>query len=272
LAQIDKELPVVLRELLGINYERELDKYFVDTNEDDRRLAFLPDNKRAGAMALRDQLDAARERILSATAGHPTAGDLDQLERLQHETDGRLSQILAPDEKFQFELSTSTTADALRKNLIGFNPSEKEFREIYQRQTAIDAAFAYQDLSDPTVRAARDAAEKQMEDELSSALGQSRMADYQRVKNPDYRDAVVFGDRYDLSDNVSQTLAEMRSIAEQQRQQLLANTELSDEKKVQALRAIEAETERTLRQTLGDRIFAEYSQSAGGWLKELGAN
>src|SRR5208282_183922 len=46
LAQIDKELPAVLRELLGVNYERELNKYFVDTDEDNRRLAFLSDDKR----------------------------------------------------------------------------------------------------------------------------------------------------------------------------------------------------------------------------------
>ena len=37
LAEIDKELPAVLRELLGINYEREMKKYFVDTDEDNQR-------------------------------------------------------------------------------------------------------------------------------------------------------------------------------------------------------------------------------------------
>ncbi len=47
LAAINKDLPAVLRELLGINYEREFNKYFVDTDEDNRRLAFLSDDKRA---------------------------------------------------------------------------------------------------------------------------------------------------------------------------------------------------------------------------------
>jgi hypothetical protein len=272
LAQIDKELPAVLRELLGINYERELDKYFVDTNEDDRRLAFLPEDKRASAVALRDQLDAARERILSAAGGHPSAGDLDRLQKLEQETDARLTQFLTPDEKYQFELSTSSTADSLRKNLIGFNPSETEFREIYQRQKAIDSAFAYQDLSDPTVRAAKNAAEKQMEDELSATLGPSRMTDYQKVKNPDFREVYLFSDRFDLPDNISQSLVTVRSIAEQQRDQLLSDTALPDDKRVAALRAIQAETEKTLRQTLGDQVYTAYTQSAGGWLRQFGTN
>jgi hypothetical protein len=272
LAQIDKELPTVLRELLGINYEKELDKYFVDTSEDDRRLAFLADDKRTSAIALREQYDAARERILSESGGHPTADDLDRMQRLQQEMDSRLSQVLTPEEKFQFELSTSPTADALRKNLIGFNPSEAEFREIYQRQKAIDATFANQDLNDPTVRAAKDAAQKQMEDELFSALGQSRMVDFQTVKNPDYRDVFLFSERFDLPDTVSQSLVAMRTVAQQQREQLLANANMSDEIKAQALRAIQAETEKTIRQTLGDKVYAAYTQSAGGWLRELGAN
>lgn len=272
LAQIDKELPSVLRELLGINYEKELDKYFVDTSEDDRRLAFLSDDKRNMAVTLRDQLEAARQRILSASGGHPSAGDLERLASLQQETDARLTQFLTPDEKFQFELSTSSTADALRKDLIGFNPSETEFREIYQRQKAIDAAYAYEDLSDPTVRAAKEAAEQQMQSELSSILGPARMADYQKVQNPDYRETVVFGDRFDLPDAVSQSLVDMRATAEQERQQLLANQNISGEAKAQALRAIQAETEKTLRQTLGDKVYAVYSESAGGWVRELGTN
>src|SRR5580704_11898918 len=54
LAAIDKDLPAVLRELLGINYERELNKYFVDADQDDDRLAFLSEDKRAQVLSLRD--------------------------------------------------------------------------------------------------------------------------------------------------------------------------------------------------------------------------
>ena len=61
LAQINKELPAVLRELLGINYEREMKKYFVDADEDGERLAFLSDDKRAKLLALRDDFEGKRE-------------------------------------------------------------------------------------------------------------------------------------------------------------------------------------------------------------------
>ena len=69
LAAIDKELPAVLRELLGINYERELNKYFVDSEEDNRRLVFLTEDKRAQVLALRDQYEGARERVLYPGTG-----------------------------------------------------------------------------------------------------------------------------------------------------------------------------------------------------------
>src|SRR5438093_1592791 len=38
LAKIDKEVPGILRDLLGVNYDREINKYFVDNRDDDRRL------------------------------------------------------------------------------------------------------------------------------------------------------------------------------------------------------------------------------------------
>jgi hypothetical protein len=64
LAQIDKDLPAVLRELLGVNYTRELNKYFVDADEDGNRLAFLSEDKRAGLVAARSIRGQARTHSL----------------------------------------------------------------------------------------------------------------------------------------------------------------------------------------------------------------
>ena len=90
LAQIDKELPAVLRELLGINYEREVNKYFVDAGEDDRRLAFLSGDTRARVLALRDQFEGRREQVLwQAPNGKPTPGQIEQLRQIDREQEIR---------------------------------------------------------------------------------------------------------------------------------------------------------------------------------------
>jgi len=273
LAQIDKELPAVLRELLGINYERELDKYFVDSNEDDRRLAFLSEEKRDRLLALRDQIEGQRERVLGgAPSSALTTSDLEMLKKIQEQRDAALAKILTPAEKEEYELTTSETADRLRKELIGFNPSETEFREIFRRQQSLDAKFAFENLTDEAVRHAKTAEQEKLDQEVKNVFGGTRAADFDRAKDTDYQNLYVFSERFDLPQTTTQNLLDMRQVAEEERRKLLANKEIPAERRAQALRAIQAETERTFRQTLGDKAFAEYSQSAGGWMHGLGTN
>jgi hypothetical protein len=272
LAQIDKDLPGVLRELLGINYEREMNKYFVDTDEDNHRLAFLSDDKRAQLLALRDQFEGERERVTyNLPEGALSPGDIEKLKKIDEEQETALTGLLSPQEKEEYQLSMSPTADHLRQELIGFNPTEAEFRNLFQRQQAIDAAYAYEDMSDPNVRAAKAAEEQNMMNDVKAQLGPDRAAALDRTKNPDYQSLSVLAEQFDLPAETSQTIVDMRQAAEDQKQQLLANKDIPPDRLDAALKAIEAETERAARETLGDKAFAQYSQSAG-WITNLAGN
>jgi hypothetical protein len=272
LAQIDKELPAVLRELLGVNYEREINKYFVDTDEDNRRLAFLSEDKRSRLTALRDQFEGERERVkYSLQDGALSPEDIEKLKKIDEEQDAALSGVLTPEEKEDYQLSMSPTADHLRSELIGFNPTEDEFRNLFQRQQAIDSAYAYEDMSDPTVRDAKAAEEQKMMDDVKSQLSPDRAAALDRSKDPDYRGLSILSERFDLPAETSQTIVDMRQTAEDEKQQLLANKDIPPDRLDAALKAIEAETERAARETLGDQAYTQYSQSAG-WIHSLGGN
>lgn len=270
LAAIDKELPAVLRDLLGINYERELNKYFVDTDEDNRRLAFLSDDKRARLMALRDQFEGERERAMSQSQnGKLAAADIYKLREIDQLQDAALSQLLTPREKEEYELSDSPTADKLRKGLIGFNPTKEEFREMFRRQKAIDSTYEYEDPNDDSVRAAKAAEEQAMMADFKAQLPPDRVAQLDRSQDPDYQSLCVLSERYDLPDGTSQTLLDMRQSAEDQKRELLSNKDITPEQVEVALKAIQAETERAARAALGDQAFGQYSQSAT-WIQYLG--
>jgi hypothetical protein len=272
LAQIDKELPAVLRELLGINYEREVNKYFVDADEDDRRLAFLSDDKRAQVLALRDQFEGRREQILwQAPDGKLTPGQLDQLKQIDREQEGALAGVMTADEQYEFDLTSSPTADRMRRELIGFNPTEAEFREIFSREQALDAAYAYEDTNDESVRAARATDEQKMREAIEAALGPDRAAQFEQAQNPDFQSLTLLAERFDLPPEISQTVLQMRQLAEESRRQLLDNPNLPADRLAAALNAIQAEAERSTRETLGDQAYAEYSRSAT-WIRSLGAN
>jgi hypothetical protein len=272
LAQIDKELPAVLRELLGVNYERELNKYFVDADEDHTRLGFLSEDQRAQVLSLRDQFEGKRERIFyDLHGGKPSPSDIEELRQIDQSQDEALAQVLSPQEKEQYELSTSATADRLRQQLIGFNPTEQEFRDLYQRQKSIDEAYEFEDTNDLTVSAAKASDEAEVMKAFKGNLAGDRLAQFDRSQDPEYQNLCVLSQRYELPADAAGTLLDMRQAAEEERQRLLSNTNIPPERVAAALQAIEAETEKAARQTLGEQAFTQYSQSAA-WIKRLGAN
>jgi hypothetical protein len=272
LAAIDKELPAVLRELLGINYEREVNKYFVDADLDNHRLAFLSDDKRSHLLALRDQSEGERERALYEVQGGKLPPEvIDHLRQIDQEQDAALSQLLTPKEKEEYELSMSPSADRLRKELVGFNPTEDEFREMFRRQEAIDSAYEFQDPNDESVRAAKAADEQAMTAEFKGQLPPDRAAQLDRSQDPDYQNLSVLSERFDLPEGTSQAVLDMRQAAEEQKRALLSNKDIAPGEMEVALKAIQAETEHEARTALGDQAFAQYSQTAT-WIQGLGTN
>jgi hypothetical protein len=272
LAQIDKELPAVLRELLGINYEREMNKYFVDNDEDNRRLSFLSDDKRAQVLALRDRFEGQRESVTyNLTPGHYSPEDVERLKRIDADQQAALAEILSPEERQEYELCTSPTADHLRKQLVGFNPSESEFRDMFARQAAIDSSYAYQDMNDPNVRAAKASEEESMLNDFKTQLSPDRAAALERSKDPDYQNLSTLAERFELPAETSQTILDMRQTAEDEKKQLLSMKDIPPDRLDAALKAIESETERAARETLGDKAYNQYSQSAG-WITNLSRN
>jgi hypothetical protein len=272
LAAIDKELPAVLRELLGINYERELNKYFVDADEDDNRLAFLSEDKRSQVLALRDQFEGKRERVLyDAQSGKPSVSEIEQLRQIDQLQDEALAQVLSPAEKEQYELSTSPTADRLRQQLIGFNPTEQEFRNLFDKQKAIDDAYEFEDTNDATVIAAKASDEAAMMAAFKGNLIGDRVAQFDRSQEPEYQNLTLLSAQYDLPADAADTLLDMRQAAEAEKEKLLSNKDIPPERVEAALEAIQAETEKTARATLGDQAYAQYSQSAA-WITNLGAH
>jgi hypothetical protein len=272
LAAINKELPAVIRELLGVNYEREVNKYFVDADEDDRRLGFLSDDKRSQLLGLREEFEGKRERaVFDAQDGKLAAADIDKVRQIEQEQDTALSALLTPQEKEKYELSESPSADKLRKQLIGFNPTETEFRALFQKQKDIDSAYEFADPNDEAVREAKAADEKAMLDGFKSQLPVDRVAQLDLSQNPDYQNLCVLSERYDLPDGTSQALLDMRKTAEEEKQVLLSKKDIAPEQMDVALKAIEAETEKAARAALGDQAFAQYAAGAK-WIRSLGTN
>ena len=155
--------------------------------------------------------------------------------------------------------------------MIGFNPTEQEFRALFVKQKAIDAAYEFEDPNDAVVIAAKTADEAQMMKEFKGNLAGDRVGQFDRAQDPEYQNLCVLSQRYELPADAADTLLDMRRAAEEERQQLLSNKDIPPERVDVALQAMQAETEKAARQTLGDKAFEQYAPTAA-WIKNLGKN
>ena len=68
-----------------------------------------------------------------------------------------------------------------------------------------------------------------------------------------------------------QALSEIKQIAENARQGLLAERTMGDAERQAGLKAIQEETQRAIRQNLGEKLYPAYARNAGNWMDALGA-
>ena len=206
-----------------------------------------------------------KERVLEAANGKLSAADLESLQKIETQRKSELEKLLSGSELAEFELRTSETADRLRANLIGFNPTESEFRDIFEMQRAVDADLAFTKSSEE--KAAR---QNEVQEQIKQRLGAERYAEYERSQNPDFRNACVFVEVYQLPVSTAQTIFDIKQVAEAEKQNLLLNTTIQERDRLEALKAIQTETEKSLRQTMGAKVYASFSQSTGSWVQHLG--
>lgn len=270
LSKIDKEVPGVLRDLLGVNYEREVNKYFIDNGEDDRRLSFVPEQKRDQLLVLREEIEGMKERMLDqARDGQPV--DPEAWKKIQAHRKEVLAQILTPAEQEEYDLRTSETAEKLRADLVGFNPTEQEFREIYRLWQAHDEKFGAILPGDDQSQKAAQADRQRIEEQVKARLAPDRVVDLERARNQDYQQMAFFAERYELPQGTVQKVFEIKQMAENAVQSLLAQPTIAEPDRQAGLKAIQDETQKALRQNLGDKVFPAYARNAGTWLNTLAA-
>jgi hypothetical protein len=269
---IDAELPGVIRELLGINYDREVNKFFVDTHADHERLGFLGGEKQDRILALREQYEALQERIYeNALDGELSPADFERLRELQQAQKDELARLLTPDEFEQYELRTSPLADRLRNELIGFEPNAGEFRLIFQAYRELEEKYARASPNDIETQARKLEDQQRIEQVIREELGPARSQQFELTQNPRYRTLYKLAERHDLDPALARAMLDAKLVAETERERLISQTSFLPEQRQAALEILRQETENFFREELGDPAFQEYRDGAGAhWFKGLG--
>ena len=201
--------------------------------------------------------------------GKPSTERRAQSEELDRQKRQEIQSFMTPGEFDEYRLRTSN-ASSLRQQVYGFDATPDELRELARKKMEFDEAHpAPQEGNSAEVKAQREEWQKtkiQLDDQYKSVLGADRFAAFQRSQEGDYHDILRVVERCELPAENATRVFDMKRAFEETAQQLRQNTTLNEEERALALEVIRQETERTVRQTLGDRGFQTYLRYRGDWL------
>jgi hypothetical protein len=274
LADLDEEQRAMVKALLGVDFQTEIAKYWQDNQLVEQRMyGFLPQEKQQQLKTLNAHYDALQQEIYSRSKGELIPEDEERLRTIEKAKEAEMAKLLTPQEMEEYQLRNSQTANTLRTQLAGFQPNEEEFRKIFKLQKTFDdqfnKGFDYTDDAQMAVQAkAQQDAQKALQDEMKKTLGDQRYAEYARAQDPEYRTLENLTGRYELPKEAAVNVYNMKQQAEQAKQQLETNPNLSSEQRRQALAQIAAETQKGIQQVLGP-AYKTYQNKSGNWVNDL---
>ncbi len=201
------------------------------------------------------------------------------MRQLEKQKEAELAKILSPEELEDYQLRTSSVANTLRSQMVGFEASKEEFRQLFRLQKTFEdqfsSAFNPTDENQLGIREkAQDQAQLALQEEMKKTLGEKRYNEYQRAQDVGYRSLAQLVDRYQGSSDLAGKVYEMKLEAERQKRVLEANPNLTPERRIAAANALAQATRDSVAQTLGgdkSKIWNAYSNFGGQWIDELSA-
>jgi hypothetical protein len=158
----------------------------------------------------------------------------------------------------------SSTAESIRHDFYGLGANEEEFRSIYQLRKAVDEAWPLDeiDASDEKTLEAWGKALLQLEDNIKSTLGEERFSMYQRGQDQRFHQLNATASRFNLPREKAAEGYEYLRLAQQEKNRILESGNLPPDQQAEILRRIDAETERALREVLGEGPYFYFSKRA----------
>ena len=277
MAQLDQEKNQVLGDLFGrdgvaaINRPTPLARARSQAKSG-YAMDFIPEETKAELNTLEREFGS--ELLKKMAQGATDAQDMAEIRRMRTERDDRIATILTPDQKMEYDLRKSPTAANMRLQMDGFDPSEDEFRDIFSARKAFDDEYGT--VPGSTISQAdaevRQLAEREMNEQIRSSLGDDRYQDYMRQTDYDYKSIHKITERQGLGENISAQVYEMKGSAEELAREIRMNNGLSIEERQMQLREIQNETARGIESMLGGQGASSLQNQSGGrnWFNNLG--
>lgn len=272
--EIMQEKSALLVDLFGFDPEKQRrledgTPAFLDWNE--RKIQFIPEERRGPVLKLLQEMDDKRQAIYDENRGFMGGADMRASQRkLEAETLQGLSQLLSPQELREYELRSSSVASQLASDLRFVDVSREEYERIFDlRKKYGDSIYNFGDTMTATSGREAEANKTAMYAELTSTLGTDRVRELKRSQDYNYQQLATLATRAELPANTASKVYDFKEAAEEAARLLRENTALAPQDRQTALIQLRAETEKAVRDALGEKNYQRYQTSGGYWINSI---
>jgi len=182
------------------------------------------------------------------------------LDQLRQQTRQELAQVLPPAELEEYLLRYSQNANELRSELAQlrfFNATPEEFRNLFRARDHYDQQIKllYHGTDEASAKQ-RQALEQQRETAIRNALGPARYAEYVRLHDPAYREAVALAQEAGTPE-AADVIYQLRQAAAQEQVRIRADTNLTAQQREIELSKIQLELLKAHALALGQELPPE---------------
>ena len=262
---LEREKRALLKELLGIDYDVEMARLSGRPDEDDYRLGFLSPEKQELLNALQAKYREL-ERALGAEGGFRNPENRAKLTALRAQREAEMAQALGPQDFQEYQLRNSFTARNMRDTLTSFEPTEDEFRQIFDIKKLFDEQYGFTRGGDQSMREQREAAQAKLDEQLRATLGEQRYHDYMLAQDDRYRNTYDWTQRNDLPRSTADALHDILKPTQDTFQQIANNNTLSAEEKAALWAKVKGEALAAMQPMLGDKMDPFLRERDNGWL------
>ncbi|HEY6167178.1 MAG TPA: hypothetical protein VI454_04005 [Verrucomicrobiae bacterium] len=268
---LSDERDALLKELLAIDPKKERDKDNWWAEQRDQQLSFLPEDKRELARAAQEKFDEERSEIYRKAEGYIDEETQGDLKKVRKKMLAEMGKFMSPEEIFEYDLRTSDTASNLKNELTTLKPTEEEFRAIFKAKRDQEDAPATDESTkrDADYWTKRREAEKGVDAKLKELLGDDRYTEYKRSGDWSYRQLAQMSEFLGFEPSAAGKVYDMKAVVEDQSRKIQRDKALTPEARNDALRAMRAETEKSIVELIGERGFKAYKRQGGYWVNNI---
>jgi hypothetical protein len=264
LRQVERERTTLLRELLA-------DEFF-STNDvtaaQRRQFGNLSRQKTDEVQRIEDDYAAMFSQVRAATGNVMLPEDRAKLDYLTRERLADLATVLTPEELADYDVRSSPITNLLRNQLGGFNPTEAEFRAIFEMQRALNERAGGGPMPSFGFDQQR-TLQTELDAKLKTALGEVRHADYWRETNREYQQLNRLVERENLPSEAATRAYALRDSVAEASNRIFDDPALAMDAKRAALQALANDTRGQVLGILGPAAGPAYLQVAEPWLRNV---